>query len=219
MTSARSVSGLAFLQSEPPIPGGAARDQGGHDGASTTYPGDRRDDRGGFRLLRRERHNQLLRVRRRANISTYSSQGWTVSDPPQGFEVFGFGTIAAGDPFYTGVDAIYPPFGTAWFVQIHIGTPFVPDGDTVTIAGLGAGRGADVVRARRLLWLLQGPRRDDPGDPGLPRHDDGSGLGPVADARNVAGIRPREAARLPDHVPHGGDNSNDIISARAVDLH
>jgi hypothetical protein len=73
-------------------------------------------------------------------ISTYSSQGWDVSDPPQSNNS-GFATIAAGDPFFTGVDAIYPPFGTAWFVQIHTGLSFIPDGDSVTIAGLGVGGG------------------------------------------------------------------------------
>ncbi len=74
------------------------------------------------------------------SLSTYSSQGWDVTDPPQTNDPSGFITIAAGDPFYTGVDAIYAPYGTAWFVQIHVGTSFIPDGDTVTIAALGADR-------------------------------------------------------------------------------
>ena len=88
--------------------------------------------------VRGRSNDQLLRMADAQSLSTYSSQGWDVTDPPQTNDPSGFITIAAGDPFYTGVDAIYAPYGTAWFVQIHVGTSFIPDGDTVTIAALGA---------------------------------------------------------------------------------
>jgi hypothetical protein len=82
-------------------------------------------------------------------ISVYQSQGWDVgseawymggSGGPY-YDAYEFRTIAAGDSFYTGADAIYPPYGQAWFVQIHTGLSFVPDGNSVTIAGLGTGGG------------------------------------------------------------------------------
>ncbi len=69
-------------------------------------------------------------------LESYDSQGWTMwvsgSDP------YGFRAVAAGDPFYTGADALYAPYGNAWFIQIRSGTPFVPAGDSITIAGLDA---------------------------------------------------------------------------------
>jgi hypothetical protein len=80
-------------------------------------------------------------------IPVYQSQGWDVGSEawymggPGGpyYSAYEFRTIAAGGSFYTGSDAIYAPFGQSWFVQIHNGLSFVPDGDTITIAGLGTG--------------------------------------------------------------------------------
>jgi len=80
-------------------------------------------------------------------VSVYQSQGWDVgseawymggSGGPY-YVAYEFRTIAAGDPFYSAADAIYAPYGQAWFVQIHTGLSFVPDGDSVTIASLGTG--------------------------------------------------------------------------------
>ena len=83
--------------------------------------------------------------------SVYQSQGWDVGSEAwymggaggPFYDGYEFRTIASGDPWYTGVDALYVPYGQAWFVQIHTGLSFVPNGDTVTISGLGAG-GADL---------------------------------------------------------------------------